>query len=206
MVHYYTHSRTQKTTSSFWTKRCNSCIQESFRRGRRWWNLHTRTVIWILGQYPYQRRFKETFTKTLSRTRRPQLSNSWTRIILLFCPTNGLLCGQHDFPQLHQKSVYGHFWISCLCFRILWITFLLLPVYQAHRWSHSYNLTTHTVKCNRLTGASLGFGKTLLSASYNLFLTSILTSVFKSRAPLPPALELEPTTTRIEDEIGDPTG
>ena len=29
----------------------------------------------------------------------------------------------------------------------------------------------------RVTGASLGFGKTLLSASYNLFLTSILTSV-----------------------------
>ena len=35
------------------------------------------------------------------------------------------------------------------------------------------------LEINRLNGASLGFGKTLLSTSYNLLLTSILTSVFK---------------------------
>ena len=40
------------------------------------------------------------------------------------------------------------------------------------------------MEINRLTGASLGFGKTLLSASYNLFLTSILSSVFNPQAPL----------------------
>ena len=53
---------------------------------------------------------------------------------------------------------------------------------------------------NRLNGASLGFGKTLLSAFYNLFLTSILTSVFNPQAPFLQALEPEPTLTRIEDE------
>ena len=58
------------------------------------------------------------------------------------------------------------------------------------------------MEINRLTGASLGFGKTLLSASYNLFLTSILTSVFNPQAPLLQALEPEPT--RIEDETRDP--
>ena len=57
---------------------------------------------------------------------------------------------------------------------------------------------------NRLTGASLGFGKTLLSATYNLFLTSILTSVFNPRAPLLHALEPEPMSTRIEDGARDP--
>ena len=57
---------------------------------------------------------------------------------------------------------------------------------------------------NRLTGASLGFGKTPVSASYNLFLTSILTSVFNPQAPLLQALELEPMPTRIEDEVRDP--
>ena len=56
----------------------------------------------------------------------------------------------------------------------------------------------------RLTGASLGFGKTLLSASFNLFLTSILTSVFNPQASLLQALELAPTPTRIEDETRDP--
>ena len=60
------------------------------------------------------------------------------------------------------------------------------------------------METNCLTGASLGFGKTLLSASYNLFLTSILTSGFNPQAPLLPALEPEPTPTRIEDETRDP--
>ena len=60
------------------------------------------------------------------------------------------------------------------------------------------------MEINRLTSASLGFGKTLLSASYNLFLTSILTSVFNFQAPLLQALELEPTPARIEEEIRDP--
>ena len=60
------------------------------------------------------------------------------------------------------------------------------------------------MEINRLTGASLGFGKTLLSASYSLFLTSILTSVFNPQAPLLQALEPEPMPTRIEDETRDP--
>ena len=55
-----------------------------------------------------------------------------------------------------------------------------------------------------LTGASLGFGKTLRSASFNLFLTSILTSVFNPQSPLLHALEPEPTLTRIENETRDP--
>ena len=33
-----------------------------------------------------------------------------------------------------------------------------------------------------MTGASLGFGKTLLSASYNIFLMPVLTSMYNSRA------------------------
>ena len=60
------------------------------------------------------------------------------------------------------------------------------------------------MEINCLTGASLGFGKSLLSASYNLFLTSILTSIFNPQAPLLQALEPEPTPTRIEDETRDP--
>ena len=60
------------------------------------------------------------------------------------------------------------------------------------------------MEINRLTGASLGFGKTLLSASYNLFLTSILTSLFNPQAPFLQALEPEPMPTRIEDDTRDP--
>ena len=60
------------------------------------------------------------------------------------------------------------------------------------------------MEINRLTGASLGFRRTLLIASYNLFLTSILTSVFNPQAPFLQALEPEPTSARIEDETRDP--
>ena len=60
------------------------------------------------------------------------------------------------------------------------------------------------MEINRLTGASLGFGKTLLSASCNLFLTTTLTSIFNPQAPLLQALEPEPTPARIEDETRDP--
>ena len=60
------------------------------------------------------------------------------------------------------------------------------------------------MEINRLTGASLGFGKTLLCASYNLFLTSILRPVFNPQAPLLQALEPEPRPKRIDDETRDP--
>ena len=59
------------------------------------------------------------------------------------------------------------------------------------------------MEINRLTGASLGFGKTLLSASNNFFLTSIVTSMFNPQAPLLQALEPESRPTRIEDETRD---
>ena len=38
------------------------------------------------------------------------------------------------------------------------------------------------MEINRMTGASLGFGKTLLSASYNIFLTSVMTSMYNPQA------------------------
>ena len=60
------------------------------------------------------------------------------------------------------------------------------------------------MEINQFTGASFGFGKTLLSASYNSFLTSLLTSVFNPQAPLLQALELKTTPTGIEDETRDP--
>ena len=156
----FTHSRTQETTSSIWTKRYNSCIQNSFWRSRRSWNLHASPVIWSLGQHLYQRCFKESFTKVLKRTHRPQHSNSWTKTIFLLCPTNRFLCGQHDFPQLLEESVYGHIsfgsiayvldfcgiYFSCFLFIKLIVDLILM-------------ILRH-MEINRLTGASLGFDKT----------------------------------------------
>ena len=38
------------------------------------------------------------------------------------------------------------------------------------------------MEINRMTGASLGFGETLLSASFNIFLTSVFTSMYNPQA------------------------
>ena len=38
------------------------------------------------------------------------------------------------------------------------------------------------MEINRMTGASLGFGKTLLTASYNIFLTSVMNSMYNPQA------------------------
>ena len=53
------------------------------------------------------------------------------------------------------------------------------------------------------TGASLGFGKTLLSASYNVFLMSVLTSMYNPRAPTLAAVEEERKTLCNEEELHD---
>ena len=45
------------------------------------------------------------------------------------------------------------------------------------------------MEISKLTGSILGFGKTLLTASYNIFLTSILTSMYNPCAPAPTAVE-----------------
>ena len=54
-----------------------------------------------------------------------------------------------------------------------------------------------------MTGASLGFGKTLLSASYNIFLTSVLTSMYDPRAPTLAVVEEERKTLYNEEELQD---
>ena len=57
------------------------------------------------------------------------------------------------------------------------------------------------MEINKLTGASLGFGKTLLSASYNIFMTSVLTSVFDPHAPSLAAIEQNKINPKLGVEL-----
>ena len=59
------------------------------------------------------------------------------------------------------------------------------------------------LEISRMTGASLGFGKTLLSASYNIFLTSVLTSMYDPRAPPLAAMTQDKITLCHEEELHD---
>ena len=59
------------------------------------------------------------------------------------------------------------------------------------------------LEITKMTGASLGFGKTLLSASYNLFLMSVLTSMYDPRAPTLAAVEEERKTLCNAQELND---
>ena len=53
----------------------------------------------------------------------------------------------------------------------------------------------------KLTGASLGFGKTILSASYNMFLTSVSTSVCDPQAPALVGIEEKKINPNLEVEL-----
>ena len=59
------------------------------------------------------------------------------------------------------------------------------------------------LEISRMTGALLGFGKTLLSASYNIFLMSVLTSMYDPRAPPLAAVDEERKTLCNEEELRD---
>ena len=59
------------------------------------------------------------------------------------------------------------------------------------------------LEITKVTGASLGLGKTLLSDSYNIFLMSILTSMYDPRAPTLAAVEEERKTLCDEEELHD---
>ena len=56
------------------------------------------------------------------------------------------------------------------------------------------------MEIDKLTGSTLGFGKTLLSASYNIFLTSVLTSMYSPRAPALTAVEHMDASPCVEND------
>ena len=57
------------------------------------------------------------------------------------------------------------------------------------------------LEITKMTGASLGFGKTLLRASYKICLMSVLTSMFDPRAPTLAAVEEERKTLCNEEKL-----
>ena len=59
------------------------------------------------------------------------------------------------------------------------------------------------LEITKMTGASLGFGKTRLGASYNIFLISVPTSLYDPRAPTLAAVEEERNTLCNEKELPD---
>ena len=59
------------------------------------------------------------------------------------------------------------------------------------------------LEITKMTGSSLGFGKTLPSAPYNTFLRSFLTSMYDPRAPTVAALEEERKTLCNAEELHD---
>ena len=74
-------------------------------------------------------------------------------------------------------------------------------IFQTH-----YGRCGHVIRhleITKMTGASLGFGKTLLSASNNIFLMSVLTSIYDPRAPTLAAVEEERKIFCNEEELND---
>ena len=59
------------------------------------------------------------------------------------------------------------------------------------------------LEITKMTGASLGFGKTLLSAPYNIFLMSVLTPMYDPRASPLATAEKERETLCNGEEFHD---
>ena len=59
------------------------------------------------------------------------------------------------------------------------------------------------LEVTKMTDSSLGFGKTLQSASYYIFLMSVLTSMYDARAPILAAVEEERKTLCNKEELND---
>ena len=50
-------------------------------------------------------------------------------------------------------------------------------------------MTVRYMEIDKVPGSTRGFGKTLLTASYNIFLTNVFTSMYNPRAPETTAVE-----------------
>ena len=57
------------------------------------------------------------------------------------------------------------------------------------------------MEIDKITGCTLGFGKTLVSASYKIFFTSVLTSMYNQRAPALTAVEHMEVGLCLENEM-----
>ena len=57
------------------------------------------------------------------------------------------------------------------------------------------------MEIDKLIGSTPGFGKSLSSASYNIFLTSVLTSMYSPRAPALTAVDHMDTNPCVENDM-----
>ena len=57
------------------------------------------------------------------------------------------------------------------------------------------------MEIDKITGSTLGFGNTLLSASYSIFRTTVLTSMYNPRAPVPTAVEQMEVGPCVENDM-----
>ena len=57
------------------------------------------------------------------------------------------------------------------------------------------------MEIDKITGSTLEFGKALLSAPYNIFLTSVLTSMYSPRAPALTAVEHMDVSPCVENDM-----
>ena len=62
-------------------------------------------------------------------------------------------------------------------------------------------LIVHYMEIDELTGSTLRFGKTLFSASHNIFFTSVLTSMYNPRAPALTDSNVSPCIKKYMHEV-----
>ena len=199
MVHYYTDSRTQETAAVVGPKDVTPVSRSAFGG-----------------------------TGDVGIYTRAQLAEFWDKILISAASRKALQKLSRELI-IPNTAIHGPEQYSCYAPRTdLYVDNIISPTYFKNQFMDIFGSVAYVLEFfgkyffsflfiklivdlivmilrhmefNRLTGASPEIGKTLLSASYNLFLTSILTSVFN---PLLQTLEPDTTPTRIEDDTKDP--
>ena len=102
---------------------------------------------------------------------------------------------ENDFVQIFGTD--GYWLVKCgICFAIFFIKKLNIDIIVT---------VMRTLEILRITGRSVSFGKVLLSALYNLFMFSILSSVYSPAKPIesstPIVVEMQVSTEHIYPSI-----
>ena len=147
-----------------------------------------------MGQYFDQCCLPECFQKVFAKAHCLFQYQQEPRQFPLLCSSNRFLCRQHDLTWLFQRSIHGYIWTSCIYFSVFLFFKLIIDVVV---------MVIRPLEITKKTGPSLGFGKTLLSASYSIFLMSVLTSMYDPRAPPLAAVEEERRILCNEEELND---
>ena len=167
------------------------------------WNVYKRTTQWILGCPTNEFSIKECLTeiyKKLNSSIKCKERPWWIYILRArtdFFVDNMIYPNYFENEFVQTFGTVGYWLEKCgIWFAIFLFIKLIIDIVV---------VVMRTLEVHRITGKSVNFGKVLLSAAYNLFMVSILNSVYSPAKPIgsstPIAAEMQESTEHIYPSV-----